>query len=86
MSVLTSQFLLPRFSRKICVLGLTGGFDGKESACDVGVPGSIPGTGRPPGGGHGNLLFLLGEAPWTEEPGGLHEVHEVTQSQTQLSD
>ena len=26
----------------------------KESACNAGVPGSIPGSGRSPGGGHGN--------------------------------
>ena len=24
--------------------------------------------------------------PWTEEPGGLHTVHRVAKSQTQLSD
>ena len=29
-----------------------GGSDGKESACNVGDLGSIPGTGRSPGGGH----------------------------------
>ena len=34
--------------------------------------GSIPGSGRSPGGGHGNpLQFLPGESPWTVEPGGL---------------
>ena len=35
--------------------------------------GSIPGLERCPGGGHGNPLqvFLPGESPWTEEPGGL---------------
>ena len=26
----------------------------KESACNVGDPGSIPGLGRSPGGGYGN--------------------------------
>ena len=31
-----------------------GGSDGKESSCNVGDPGSIPGLGRSPGGGHGN--------------------------------
>ena len=31
-----------------------GDSDGKESACNVGDPGSIPGLGRCPGGGHGN--------------------------------
>ena len=30
--------------------------DGKESACDVGDQGSIPGWGRSPGGGHGHPL------------------------------
>ena len=34
--------------------------------------GSIPGSGRSPGGGHGNPLQVLpGESPWTVEPGGL---------------
>ena len=33
-----------------------GGSDNKESACDAGDPGSIPGLGRSPGEGNGNLL------------------------------
>ena len=33
-----------------------GGSDGKESFCSVGDLRSIPGLGRPPGGGHGNPL------------------------------
>ena len=33
-----------------------GGSDGKESACNAGDLGSIPGLGSSPGGGHGNLL------------------------------
>ena len=32
------------------------GSDGKESACDVGNPGSIFGLGRSPGAGNGNPL------------------------------
>ena len=33
---------------------------------------SIPGLGRSPGGGHGNLLsILVGKVPWTEEPNRL---------------
>ena len=35
-------------------LGFPGGSDGKESACSVGDPGSIPGSGRSPGEGNGN--------------------------------
>ena len=30
--------------------------DGKESACNAGEPGSIPGLGRSPGEGNGNPL------------------------------
>ena len=33
-----------------------GGSVGKESACNAGVTGSIPGSGRSPGEGNGNLL------------------------------
>ena len=35
---------------------LPGGLDGKESACDAGDPGLIPGWGRIPGEGNGNPL------------------------------
>ena len=51
-----------------------GGSDGKESACNVGDLGSIPGLGQSPGGGHGNLFqysCLDGESLWTEEPARL---------------
>ena len=37
-------------------LGFPSGSDGKDSACNVGYPGSTPGLGRSPGGGHGNSL------------------------------
>ena len=37
-------------------LGFLGGSDSKESTCNVGDLGSIPGLGKSPGGGHGNLL------------------------------
>ena len=33
-----------------------GGSDGKESMCNAGDPGLIPGSGRSSGGGHGNSL------------------------------
>ena len=38
------------------ILGFLGGSDGKESAPNAGDLGSIPGSGRSLGGGHGNLL------------------------------
>ena len=34
----------------------SGGSVGKESACNAGDPGSIPGLGRSPGEGNGNPL------------------------------
>ena len=37
-------------------LSFPGGSDGKESACNAGDLGSIPGLGRSPGEGHGNPL------------------------------
>ena len=42
----------------------TGGSDGKASACNVGDPGSTPGSGRSPGEGNGQPtpVFLPGES------------------------
>ena len=37
-------------------LGFPCGSAGKESTCNAGNLGSIPGLGRSPGGGHGNPL------------------------------
>ena len=37
-------------------LGFPDGSDGKESACNAGYLGSVPGLGRSTGGGHGNPL------------------------------
>ena len=56
--------------------GFPGGSDGKESTCNVGNLGSVPGLGRCPGGGHGNPFqysclenpqgqrSLVGYSPW----------------------
>ena len=56
-------------------LGFPCGSDGKESACNAGDLGSIPGSGRSPGGGmaiHSSILAW--RIPWTEEPGGLQSM------------
>ena len=37
-------------------MAFPGDPDSKESACNVGDLGLIPGSGRSPGGGHGNPL------------------------------
>ena len=64
------------FSYWFGVLYTSSGSDGKESACNVGDLGLIPGLGRSPGGGHGNPLQysclekphgqkgLVGCSPW----------------------
>ena len=56
-------------------LVFSGGSDGKESACNAGNPGSIPGSGRSLGEGNGNpLQYFAWEIPWTEETGGLQSM------------
>ena len=47
----------------------------KNLAASAGDAGSIPGSGRSPGGGnapHSNILAW--KIPWTEEPGGLQSM------------
>ena len=65
----------------ICTWGLPSGSSGKETACNAGDLGSIPGLGRSPGEGHGNLL----QYSCLENPiGSGATAHRVTKSQTQL--
>ena len=48
------------------------GLEGKESACNVGDPGSVPGLGRSSGEGNGNALqYSCMENSMEEEPGRL---------------
>ena len=62
--------------------GIPCGSDGKESACNVGDLGSIPGSGRSTGGSHGNpLQYSCLENPM-DRRAWLVTVHEVTKSQT----
>ena len=49
-----------------------GGSEWKESACNAGDLGSIPGLGRSPGEGNGTHSSILAwRVSWTEEPGRL---------------
>ena len=63
-------------------LGLPRWLGAKEAACNAGDPGLIPGTGRSPGGGHGNplqyssLRHLMDIGAWQAT------VHRVKKSQT----
>ena len=62
--------------------GLPCGSVGKESACNAGDPGSIPGMGRSPGEGNGNpLQYSCLENPM-DRGVWVTTVHGVTKSQT----
>ena len=66
-------------------MGFPGGSDGKESACNAGDLGLIPGLGRSPGGGHGNPLQYsslenphgqsspVGYSPWDHKESDMTE-------------
>ena len=61
--------------------GFSGSSAGKESTCNAGDPGSIPGLGKCPGGGHGNpLQYSCLENPM-ERRASQAIVHEVAKSQ-----
>ena len=67
------------------MLGVPGGSDSKESACNAGDPGSIPGSGRSPGEGNDYPLQYsclensMNRGVWWAT------VHEVAKSWIQLS-
>ena len=68
------------------IRGFPGGSVGKESACNVGDLGSIPGLGRSPGGGHSNPP----QYSCLENPKDIGDcqttMHRVTKSWARLSD
>jgi len=57
------------FEIALCIR-LLGDSDGKESTCNAGDLGLIPGSERSPG--EGNIFAW--RIPWTEEPGGLQSM------------
>ena len=67
-------------------MGFSDGSDNKESACNAGDPGSIPGLGRSPGEGNGNshqyfcLENVVERGVWQATD------HRVGKNQTRLSD
>ena len=51
------------------------GSSGKESACNAGDQGSVPGMGRFLGGENATPSSILAwKIPWTEEAGGLQSM------------
>ena len=80
----TILFSLPNISIHSFIhsLDFPGGSDCKESACNAGDLGSIPGSGRSPGGGRGNPL----QHSCLENPVDRGAtVHGVPKSRTRLS-
>ena len=54
------------------VRGFPGGSVVKNPPANAGVTGLIPGSGKYPGEGNGNILAW--EIPWKEGPGGLQSM------------
>ena len=67
-------------------LGFPGGPDGKESTCNAGDPGLIPGSGRSPGEGNSNPLQYSCLGNPMDRGAWWPIVHGVTETWTQLSD
>ena len=57
---------------------------GKESTCNAGNLGSIPGSGRCPGGGHGNPLQYSCLKNFMDRGAWWATAHGVAKSQTRL--
>ena len=67
-------------------MGFPGGSDGKESACNAGNLGLIPGSGTFPGEGNGYLLQYSSLVNSTDGGAWQAIVHGVAKSQTRLID
>ena len=71
-----------------------GGSVRKESACNAGDVGLIPGSERYLEKGMAThsgilaweILWTSWRIPWSEVPSGLHTAHEITKSQTRPGD
>ena len=56
-------------------IGFPGSSDGKNSVCNAGDLGLIPGSGISPGEGNGKpFQYSCPEIQWTEEPGRLQSI------------
>ena len=67
------------------ILGFPGGSDSKESTCNVGDLGSIPGSGRSPGEGNGNPLQYSCLRNPMDRGARWATVHGVAKSRTRLT-
>ena len=71
---------------KTFTLAFLGGSDGKESTCNAGDLGSIPGLGRSPEGGNGNPLQYSCLENSMDRGAWQATVRGLTKSLAQLSD
>ena len=78
--------LLYFFNGYLAFLGFPGSTAGKESVFKAGDLGSIPGLGRPPGGGLGNPLHYSFLGIPMDRGAWWATVHGIAKSRTQLSD
>ena len=64
--------------------GFFGGSHDKETTCNAGDPGSIPGSGRAPGEGKATLSNILAwRIPWTEDSSRLQSLRSQRVGQTE---
>ena len=62
--------------------GFSGGSDGKEPTCNAGDLGSVPGSGRSPGGGNGSPLHYSCLENPMDRGASWAIVHRVAESDT----
>ena len=83
---LFTLFIVSGFTfRSLIHFEFPGGSEVKASAWNVGDQGSIPGSGRSPGGGHGNPFQYSGLANSMGRGAWQASVYGVTKNQTGLS-
>ena len=71
--IVANSYIL--FAMGLSLWGFLSDSDGKESACNAGDPGSIPGWGRSPGEENGHpLQYSCLKDPVDGEPGGLQSM------------
>ena len=74
LSILECTWQPPMANHYLAPKGFSGGSDGKESACNAGDLGLVPGSERSPRGHDSPLQYSYWRIPWTQEPDGLQSM------------